>query len=209
MNVAPTLAVESEAWQAGVRWVAGVDEVGVGPLAGPVAAGAVVLEQGQWYPWFDHVRDSKLLTHEQREELAVQIQDTVQWTIGWASVEEIDRINIYQARKLCINRALEQLRVWPGMVITDAIKMQIPGNRALIKADMTCISVAAASVIAKVARDRLMVEMCEIHHGYGFCQHKGYATPDHKRRLQARGPSPIHRMTWAPVVAASQVALPW
>ncbi len=207
--VVPTLNVETEAFDAGIRWVAGVDEVGVGPLAGPVAAGAVALSPGQWFPWFEHVRDSKMLTHEQREELAIQIQETAHWSIGWASVEEIDRINIYQARKLCINRSLEQLRVWPGMVITDAIKMQIPGNRAIIKADTLCISVAAASVIAKVARDRLMVEMCEQHHGYGFCRHKGYATPDHKARLQKRGPSPIHRMTWAPVVAASQATLPW
>lgn len=206
MNIAPTLNFENQAWSAGHRWVAGVDEVGVGPLAGPVAAGAVALCPGQVFPWFKDVRDSKMLKPEQRETLALEIQASVHWAVGWASAEEIDRIGIYKARKLCISRALDQLRVWPGVIISDALKLAVPGNLALIKADMQCVSVAAASVVAKVARDRLMVEMCDVHHGYAFCKHKGYATPEHKRLLLARGPSPIHRKSWAPVI---QAGLPW
>ena len=206
MRIAPTLAFEQQGWSAGIRWVAGVDEVGVGPLAGPVAAGAVALQPGQYFPWFEDVRDSKMLSASQREALAVQIQDTVHWAVGWASAEEIDAMNIYQARKLCVMRALAQLRVWPGMVISDALKLPLPGNLPIIKADARCISVAAASVVSKVARDRLMVEMCGKYHGYGFCHHKGYYTPEHRRALFARGPSPIHRRSFAPV---AQAALPW
>ncbi len=206
VNIAPTLIFEEQAWSAGRQWVAGVDEVGVGPLAGPVAAGAVALRPGQVFPWFKDVRDSKMLKPEQREALAIEIEASVHWAVGWASAEEIDQVGIYQARKLCIMRALGQLRVWPGLVISDALKLPLPGNLALVRADVQCVSVAAASIVAKVARDRLMVEMCEAHHGYAFCKHKGYATPEHKRLLQARGPSPIHRKSWAPVM---QAALPW
>jgi ribonuclease HII len=147
-----------------------------------------------------------VLTAAERNELSVAIRASAHWSIGWASHEEIDRINIYQARKLCVMRALQGLTVWPGAVISDALKLPMPGVRPIVKADALSVSVAAASVIAKVARDAVMVEMCDRYHGYGFCRHKGYATPEHKRQLALRGPCDIHRKTWAPVAQAS---LPW
>lgn len=206
-DVAPTLQFEREAWARGVRWVAGVDEVGVGPLAGPVTAAAVVLSPGEHYPWFERVRDSKVLTPEEREAIAAEIRASpVRWALGWATSEEIDRINIYQARRQCVMRALQGLNVWPGHVISDALKLPLPGVQPIVRADAQSVSVAAASIIAKVARDALMVEMCARYPGYGFCHHKGYATPEHKRQLERRGPSPIHRLTWAPV---AQAKLPW
>jgi ribonuclease HII len=179
--------------------VAGVDEVGAGPLAGPVAAGAVMLREDQWFPWYDDVRDSKVLTAGQREELAALIRASVPFAIGWADNDEIDRINILQARRVAMVRALEQLPERPGAVISDALQLPIEGVRPVIKADAQCVAVAAASIVAKVARDALMVEMCAIYHGYAFCRNKGYATPTHKRALELRGPCAIHRHSWAPI----------
>ncbi|OAI39133.1 hypothetical protein AYO38_08175 [bacterium SCGC AG-212-C10] len=205
----PTLQFESDAWVAGVLWVAGVDEVGVGPLAGPVTAAAVALKPGESYPWFSAVRDSKVLTEPERDDLAAQIRATAHYAIGWASHEEIDRINIYQARRLCVMRALEGLTVWPGAVISDALKLPLPGVRPIVKADALSISVAAASIVAKVARDAVMAELCERYPGYGFCHNKGYPTPEHKKLLARKGPCPEHRRSYAPVRLAEQPRLPW
>ena len=201
----PHLRFEEAAWAAGARFVAGVDEVGVGPLAGPVAAGAVLLAPGQRFSWFRHVRDSKLLTEEERLKLAPAIRATVPHAIGWASHEEVDRLGIIAARRLCIMRALEQLPCRPDVIISDALDLPLDGVRAEVRADVQSVTVAAASVIAKVARDALMDELCERYPGYGFCHNKGYATPEHKLLLRRRGPSPVHRLTWAPV---AQLALP-
>lgn len=202
----PSLRFEKEAWNAGATWVAGVDEVGCGPLAGPVAAGVVAIQQGKRFRWFSEVRDSKVLTEKQRDELAVKIRDSVPFAIGWASVEEIDRIGILPARRLCMLRAFEQLGVKPDAVISDALDLPLPNLRAVIDGDALSVSVAAASIVAKVDRDALMTEMCAKYPGYNFCKNKGYGTPEHKRLLQQRGPSPIHRMSWAPV---AQYAFKW
>jgi ribonuclease HII len=203
---APGLVFEREAWQAGATWVAGVDEVGVGPLAGPVTAGAVAIRSGQQLGWFKHVRDSKVLGPAAREDLAALIQQSVPWAIGWATHEEIDRIGILPARRLCMLRAIEQLSVRPEAIISDALPLPLPGVRAVIDGDALCVSVAAASIIAKVARDRLMVELDAEYPGWGFARHKGYPTPEHRRLLEERGPLPIHRRSYAPV---AQLSLPW
>lgn len=196
---APTLRFEREAWRAGVRLVAGVDEVGVGPLAGPVTAAAVALTGDRRFPWFRQVRDSKLLSEATRETIAHDIRRSVPFAIGWATHEEIDRIGILPARRLCMLRALEQLPEQPGHIISDALDLPLPNVRPVIKGDMLSVAVAAASIVAKVARDALMQELCEQYPGYAFCRNKGYPTPEHKRLLAARGPCPVHRRSYAPV----------
>lgn len=202
----PSLRFEREAWDAGALWVAGVDEVGVGPLAGPVAAGVVALPAGRRFRWYAHVRDSKVLPEPTRDELSAKIRASVPWAVGWASVEEIDRIGILPARRLCMLRAFEGLGITPEAVISDALDLPLPNVRPVIHGDALSVSVAAASIVAKVARDALMVELCERHPGYHFCRNKGYPTPEHKRLLRERGPSPVHRRSYAPVAQAS---LPW
>lgn len=196
---APTLRFEREAWRAGVHLVAGVDEVGVGPLAGPVTAAAVALTEDRRFPWFRLVRDSKLLSEPARAAIAHEIRGTVPFAIGWATHEEIDSIGILPARRLCMMRALEQLPEQPGHIISDALDLPLPNVRPVIKGDMLSVAVAAASIVAKVARDALMHELCEQYPGYAFCRNKGYPTPEHRRLLAARGPCPIHRRSYAPV----------
>lgn len=201
----PSLRFEREAWKAGAHWVAGVDEVGVGPLAGPVTACMVALPPGRRFKWYRFVRDSKVLKESVRDELAAEIKASVPWALGWASHQEIDRVNIYQARKLCMVRAYEALSVTPDAIISDALELPLPNVRAVIDGDALSIAVGAASIVAKVARDALMVEMCERYPGYGFCHNRGYPTPEHKRLLLTRGPCEIHRRSFAPV---SQFTLP-
>lgn len=205
-SYAPQLTFEQEAWSSGAIWVAGVDEVGVGPLAGPVAAGVVALQEHHHYAWFKHVRDSKVLAPAAREELAQLIQESESWALGWASPEEIDRIGILPARRLCMLRAIEQLSVKPCAIISDALTLPLANVRPVVRADALSVSVAAASIIAKVARDRIMVELAAKYPEWGFERHKGYPTPEHRRLLQERGPLPIHRRSYAPV---AQLSLPW
>jgi ribonuclease HII len=202
----PSLRFEKEAWNAGAYWVAGVDEVGVGPLAGPVAAAVVALPAGRRFPWYSSVRDSKVLSEAQRADLAPKIQAAAPWAVGWASHEEIDRIGILPARRLCMLRAFEQLGVKPDAIISDALDLPLPNVRAVIDGDALSVAVAAASIVAKVARDRLMDELCGKFPGYGFCRNKGYPTPEHKRLLQVLGPSPVHRRSYAPV---AQLTFRW
>ncbi len=199
----PTLKFEREAWKAGAHWVAGVDEVGVGPLAGPVTAACVALPQGRRFKWYRFVNDSKVLPERTRVELAREIQASVPFAIGWADPAEIDRINIYQARKLCMLRAFEALAVTPDAIISDALPLPLPNVRAVIDGDALSVAVAAASIVAKVARDTLMEEMCGRYPGYAFCRNKGYPTPEHKALLLARGPCEIHRRSFAPVAQFS------
>lgn len=205
-NPIPSLRFEREAWRAGAGWVAGVDEVGVGPLAGPLAAAVVALRQGRRFKWFSDVRDSKVLSAGQRELLDVKIRESAPHAIGWVSHAEIDRIGILPARRLAMLRALEQLGLRPDAVISDALDLPVEGVRPIIDADALSVSVAAASVIAKVARDAVMDELCEQYHGYAFCRNKGYPTPEHKMLLARRGPCPVHRRSYAPV---AQLSLPW
>ena len=202
----PSLRFEKEAWNAGAIWVAGVDEVGVGPLAGPVAAGVVALPAGRRFRWYSQVRDSKVLPERARDELSAKIRESVPFAIGWASVEEIDRIGILPARRLCMLRAFEALGFKPDAVISDALDLPLPNVRPVIHGDALSVAVAAASIVAKVARDALMQDLCGQYPGYNLCRNKGYPTPEHKRLLQERGPSPIHRRSYAPV---AQFAFRW
>ena len=195
----PSLKFEREAWKTGAFWVAGVDEAGAGPLAGPVTAGAVALPPRKRFSWYRWVNDSKVLSERSRDELALEIKAAVPWSVGWASHLEIDEITIYHARKLAMLRALERLHVRPDAIISDALPLPLPNVRPIINGDALSIAVGAASIIAKTARDAHMVEMCGQYHGYNFCQNKGYPTPEHKRLLVARGPCEIHRKSFAPV----------
>lgn len=202
----PSLRFEKEAWNTGAGWVAGVDEVGCGPLAGPVAAGVVALPPTRRFHWYAHVRDSKVLTERARNELSAKIRASVPYAIGWASVEEIDRIGILPARRLCMLRAFEQLNVTPDAIISDALDLPLPNVRAVIDGDALSVAVAAASIVAKVERDALMTQLCDEYPGYKFCQHKGYSTPEHRRLLRELGPCPIHRRSYFPV---AQLAFRW
>lgn len=201
----PTLRFEREAWRGGAEWVAGVDEAGAGPLAGPVMAGAVALPKGRRFRWYKWVNDSKVLSPRAREELAVEIRASVPFAVASASPEEIDEINIYQARKLAMLRAIEALSVVPDVIISDALPLPLSNVRPVIDGDALSIAVGAASIVAKVERDAFMVAMCGRYPGYLFCKHKGYPTPEHRELLRQRGPSPIHRRSFAPV---AQFALP-
>lgn len=189
--------------------VAGVDESGRGPLAGPVVAGAVILPEGCLLA---SLNDSKLLTPAQREALETQILE-MSLAVGMAvvEVEVIDRINILRASWNAMRQALRKLQVRPRAVLVDGWPVPRLGYKqvALVGGDRLSASVAAASILAKVARDRIMCQLDRQHPGYGFAQHKGYATPDHLERLSALGPCPVHRRSFAPVAACLQGKLPF
>jgi ribonuclease HII len=190
---------EAQAWRAGIARIAGLDEAGRGPLAGPVVAAAVILAPDR------RVRklcDSKLLTPERREALFHAITThAVGVGVGIIDHTTIDRVNILQATRLAMLEALRQLAVAPDLVITDFVKL--PGlacpQRNLVDGDARCATVAAASIIAKVTRDRLMVEADQQFPEYGFARHKGYATVQHLAALDRHGPCPLHRRTFAGV----------
>lgn len=180
--------------------IAGVDEVGRGPLAGAVVAAAVILE----HP-IDGVTDSKKLTAIKREKLALLIQQqAICFAYGRAEVEEIDAINIHQATLLAMKRAVEGLSHVPDKILVDGIfvpAVSMPAQ-AIIQGDLLIHQIAAASILAKVVRDAEMVALDKIYPGYGFADHKGYATPFHRRALQELGACAIHRRSYAPVAAA-------
>jgi ribonuclease HII len=182
--------------------VCGVDEAGRGPWAGPVSAGAVILDPRR-VP--EGLNDSKKLTAKARAALEIEIKaSAVAWGVGFASVEEIAEINILHAAGLAMRRAIEALSVKPAFALVDgnyAFKLPCP-IKTVIKGDSLSCSIAAASILAKVARDRLMIEMDAVHPGYGFAGHKGYHAQVHVEALQRLGPSPIHRLGWAPVKLA-------
>ena len=192
------------------RCVAGIDEAGRGPLAGPVVAAAVVLNP---LDPIDGIADSKLLTPERREELVVEIERrSLAWGLGWADVAEIDCLNILQATFLAMRRALLALPCRPEHVIIDGDRCPAFAGLGLactfepvIGGDATVAAVGAASIIAMVARDRHMVELEELYPGYGLAGHKGYATASHLDALQRLGPSPIHRASYAPVQSAARL----
>ena len=194
------LRFEIELWSQGYQLVAGVDEAGMAPLAGPVVAGAVILPQN--YKLRGLNDSKKILDHEMRDELAVQIkQDAICWAAGFAEVEEIDRINIYHAGLLAMQRALAGLTCLPDFVLVDARKIpQCPApQRGIIRGDALSASIAAASIIAKTTRDAHMLELDALYAGYGFASHKGYPTPDHCRALKELGALPIHRRSFGRV----------
>jgi ribonuclease HII len=194
------LRFEIELWAQGYSLVAGVDEAGMAPLAGPVVAGAVILPKN--YKLRGLNDSKKILDHEMREELAVQIKrDAVCWSFGFAEVEEIDRINIYHAGLLAMQRALLGLTCLPDFVLVDARKIpHCPSpQRGIIRGDALSASIAAASIIAKTTRDAHMLEMDALYAGYGFASHKGYPTPEHCRALKELGALPIHRRSFGRV----------
>ena len=185
----------------GFSVVAGLDEVGLGPLAGPAVAGAVVLRVGDRLPG---INDSKQLRADERERLDRLIRRrAVAWAIGSVGPEEIDRRGLTHARQEAMRIAVAQLVVPAEYLLVDAWDvpdLPLP-QLCVVKGDSTCASIMAASILAKVYRDRLMIEYDRQYPGYGFAGHKGYATPTHKRALVELGPSPIHRMSWAPIRA--------
>jgi ribonuclease HII len=191
------LRFEIDLWAQGFSFVAGVDEAGMAPLAGPVVAGAVILPQN--YKLRGLNDSKKILDQEMRDELAAQIkQDAVCWSYGFAEVEEIDRINIYHAGLLAMQRAVKALSCSPDFVLVDARKIpQCPApQRGIIRGDALSASIAAASIIAKTTRDAHMLEMDGLYQGYGFASHKGYPTPEHCRALKTLGALPIHRRSF-------------
>ncbi|MBO5129728.1 MAG: ribonuclease HII [Oscillospiraceae bacterium] len=188
--------IEEEFRAKGYNAICGVDEAGRGPLAGPVCAAAVILPAGEQLPGLN---DSKKLTDKKRRELFPIIKEkAIAWGIGFATHQEIDEINILQATYLAMERALEQLSVKPDLALID-------GNRAkdfgipvqtVVKGDSLSANIAAASILAKVTRDDLMLEMAKEYPGYGFEVHKGYGTKAHYEALRAQGLCAIHRMTF-------------
>jgi ribonuclease HII len=183
----------------GARFVAGVDEVGVGPLAGPLVAAAVVLPADAELPGLD---DSKRLTRSQRERLDTAIRaQAVAFAVAEVPTAEVDRINVLQASLLAMRRAVETLGIRPDHVLVDAHR--IPGieppQTSIVSGDALDGSIAAASIVAKVHRDAIMRGLDALHPGYGFAKHKGYPTREHLLALERLGPTPIHRRSTAPV----------
>ena len=206
----PTLEEEVALLSQGYSFIAGVDEAGRGSLAGPVVAAAVILPLGipfrfdpdECLACFEGVRDSKQLTARERDRLfEVIMQHAVAVGVGIGSVEMIDERNILQATKYAMREALAQLTIPPQALLLDAI--HLPGiellQRSIIKGDALCLSIAAASIIAKVTRDRMMIQMHEHFPAYGFAQHKGYGTEYHLVALREHGATPHHRRSFAPV----------
>ena len=206
--------LEEEGYGQGFTRIAGLDEVGRGPWAGPVVAAAVVLPRGLIHP---DVKDSKLLTARKREALAPWIKENaLAWGLGVVSSEEIDKINILQASLLAMAIAFKQLRPPPDCLLIDGshkipleffqdeggrMKSEdaLPSQRAIEKGDRRSISIAAASIVAKVARDQMMRDLDRLYPEYGFARHKGYGSPSHLAALSRYGPSPIHRRSFRPV----------
>ena len=192
-------ATEQEQRMVGFTAIAGVDEVGVAPLAGPVVAAAVILPPDVVLFQLD---DSKRLTAAQREALFEQIMSVaIDVHVGMAVVEEIDRLNILQATRLAHRRAILGLRVRPHLVLIDGrFPADVPVPQlVVIDGDATCASIAAASVVAKVTRDRLMAELGQRYPPYGFAQHKGYGTKAHLAAIRRHGLTPLHRRSFLPV----------
>ena len=203
-SATPDMRQERALMRQGHALVAGVDEAGRGAWAGPVVAAAVILPRNAMRLAVLHgVRDSKLLTPHRRTALFDEIYQAA-WAVGvgMASHAEIDNLGIVPATRQAMQRAIELLNITPQALVIDAVKLDVPlPQRVMFHADTLCLSVAAASIIAKVTRDRLMTELDAQYPGYGFAQHKGYGTRQHQRALAELGPSAIHRMTFEPVKA--------
>jgi len=197
----PTLTLETLLAQSAGGLVCGVDEAGRGPWAGPVSAAAVILNPDDLPEGID---DSKVLTAERREALEVEIKArAVAWGVGFASVEEIAELNILHATGLAMCRAIEALSIQPVAALVDGnYRFKLPCDvQTVVGGDGLSLSIAAASILAKTARDRLMIALDAEHPGYGFASHKGYNAPVHQAALKALGPCPAHRRGWAPIRA--------
>lgn len=193
------LVEENKLWKQGFLLLAGVDEAGRGPLAGPVVAGACILPAKFNLPGLN---DSKMLTESKREKLFTQIRSqAIDFAIGSAEPAEIDALNILQATKLAMKRAIEGCTVRPHYLLIDALNLpniHLP-QRPLVGGDRLSASIAAASILAKVTRDRLMVQLHTLYPEYGFSKNKGYGTSEHLQALKQFGPCPLHRRSFAPV----------
>jgi ribonuclease HII len=200
------LKYETELWERGVVHVGGVDEAGMAPLAGPVVAGACILPRDYRPRGID---DSKQLDRRERERLAADIQkNAICWAVARAEVDEIDGLNIYRAGLLCLSRAVRALSTCPHHVLVDARKLddlRIP-QTPIIHGDALSLTIAAASILAKTARDALMAELDLAHPGYGFARHKGYPTSEHFAALKKLGACPVHRRSFQPVREALGLA---
>jgi ribonuclease HII len=193
-----TLRFEKKVWQLGMRLVAGVDEVGRGSLFGPVVAAAVILDPEYR---IRGLRDSKLLPAERREVLAQRIrQHAIAWAVAAVDAARIDQINIYQASRLAMREAVSGLNPAADHLLVDALRLdcELP-QQPIIHGDALSASIAAASIIAKVERDRMVVEWDPVFPVYGLASNKGYSTPRHLAALREHGPSPLHRQSFAPV----------
>jgi ribonuclease HII len=203
----PSLVEENELSAKGYRLIAGVDEAGRGALAGPVVAAAVILPPSPEFPWLKSVRDSKELPAARRESLFDLIkQDAVAVSVGIIAPQTIDVIGILNATKIAMCHAIEQLASPPDYLLIDFLRLpQLRiSQKPIVRGDKLCLSIACASIIAKVTRDRIMVELDQLHPGYGLADHKGYGTKRHVSCLRQNGPSPIHRHSFAPVKEATQ-----
>lgn len=223
MNI-PSLREEKKLWKNGFKRVAGIDEVGRGPLAGPVVAAAVLVkldcQTKNQYRLFKGIKDSKKLSAKKREEFYKLIikNSAIQWGIGKISEKVIDKINILEATKLAMEKAIENLEkklkkqkyhnlydrkkhsIVDFLILDGKIKLDVPlPQKAIIKADERVVSCALASIVAKVSRDRMMVGYHEIYPGYGFNFHKGYPTKRHLKMLRKHGPCLLHRKSFAPL----------
>jgi ribonuclease HII len=199
----PTLEFEQPLWKNGCKLIAGIDEAGRGPLAGPVAAAAVILPADPSIGLIlEGVRDSKQMTPRQREYWSDRLKEVaVCYGIGFASAGEIDAAGILPATHMAVLRALQELHLSPDHLLLDYLTL--PGistpQTSLVKGDVRCLSIASASVLAKTARDQLLCKLDRQYPGYGFSRHKGYGTPEHLQALQRLGPCPIHRLTFHPI----------
>jgi ribonuclease HII len=193
---------EREARERGFTYIAGVDEVGRGCLFGPVFAAAVILNP--LHP-ITGLRDSKVIDASEREDLAAQIKaHCISWAIGGADVFDIDQINIYQASRLAMRRAVEALSLRPDYLLIDAVNIDLPIEQlSLIKGDARCRAIAAASILAKVHRDACLQSWHQVFPEYNLASNKGYGTSDHLRALRLYGPTLLHRFSFGPVRAAS------
>ena len=198
----PTFDYENELEASGYHLIAGIDEVGRGAIAGPVAAAAIILPRNFDTPWLPLVRESKQLTPGRREFLFQPIREAaVAVGVGMASSRIVDAQGIVAATKLAMQLAVSRLSPKPDFLLIDALnlpQLSFP-QESIIHGDRLSISIACASIVAKVSRDRLMAGFDAIHPGYGFGQHKGYGTREHFLSLQRHGPSPIHRRSFAPI----------
>jgi ribonuclease HII len=197
MSLAPNMTLEALC----APPVCGVDEAGRGPWAGPVSAAAVILDPDD-VP--QGLNDSKILTVKVRAELEIEIKArAIAWGVGFASAREIEEVNILKATGLAMCRAIEQLSVVPVVALVDGnYPFALPCPvKTVVGGDGLSLSIAAASILAKTARDRVMIEMDGLYPQYGFASHKGYSAPIHQQALRAHGPCPEHRRTWAPIRA--------
>jgi ribonuclease HII len=197
------LKFENELWAQGFKLIAGVDEAGMAPLAGPVVAGAAILPIGYKLRGLDDSK--KILDEQKREALAIAIKrDAIAWATGWASHNEIDSLNIYHAGLLAMRRAVEGLSVKPDALLVDA--RRVPGvpqpQQGIIKGDAQSLSIAAGAILAKTTRDQHMNALSLKHPQFGFASHKGYPTPEHLLAIERHGVLPFHRRSFAPVKKA-------